>query len=297
MSLRQSSMTAWPALALVACSLAGCGETPNPYPRANLAIVEKLREAGGSTATDGGGEAAVSTGTGWGTLKGKFVFQGQAPTPGTLDTKGKDGEVCDKHPLIDPSLQVDSATGGIKDVLVFARKVSRVHESAAAAAEQPTVFDQKECMFLDYVKPVIVGQTVTIKNSDPIAHNTALSPPADTAINPLIPGGGAVEYTFKRAQSAPVVVTCSIHAWMKAYMFPRKDTYAVVTGPDGSFEIPNLPAGEEVEFQVWHPLGASSQNGVQAGPIGAGGRFKKTIPADGVEDLGVIEVPASAFTL
>jgi hypothetical protein len=230
-------------------------------------------------------------------LKGKFVFSGQAPAPGTLDTKGKDGEVCDVHPLIDPTLTIDSASGGIKDLVVFARKVSRVNEEAEAAAREPTEFDQKFCLFLDHVKPVMVGQPITIKNSDPIAHKTAISPPGDTQFNPLIAGGGTAEYTFNRNQSAPVIVTCSIHPWMKAYMFPRKDPYSVTTAADGSFEITDLPAGEEIEFQVWHELGAAAQNGIQAGPVGANGRFKLTIPADGVEDLGVIEVPASAFKL
>ena len=39
-------------------------------------------------------------------------------------------------------------------------------------------------------------------------------------------------------------------------MLPRNDKYFAVTKDDGSFEIPNLPAGEEVEIQVWHERGA-----------------------------------------
>ena len=73
---------------------------------------------------------------------------------------------------------------------------------------------------------------------------------------------------------------------MKAYMMPRKDTYMAVTKADGSFEIPNLPAGEKVEFQVWHEKAVASW---PPSPSGRG-RFTVTIPKDGVHDLGQIQV-------
>ena len=55
------------------------------------------------------------------------------------------------------------------------------------------VFDQKECVFSSHVLPVRVGQTVVIKNSDPIGHNTNVTTQADVNINPLLPPGRAVE--------------------------------------------------------------------------------------------------------
>ena len=50
----------------------------------------------------------------------------------------------------------------------------------------------------------------------------------------------------------PVSVTCNIHPWMKAYAVFREDGYVAVSSGDGTFEIPDLPAGEPLEFQVWH---------------------------------------------
>jgi hypothetical protein len=78
---------------------------------------------------------------------------------------------------------------------------------------------------------------------------------------------------------------------MKSYLIARDDPYFAVTGKDGSFEIANLPAGEEIEFQVWHERSAA---GISAGPVSKG-RFKVKVPADGVEDMKVIEVPAGEF--
>lgn len=282
-------------LALVAAS-AGCGRSYNPDPLPNLAVVEALR-AGGSAGDSAAGGGAAAAGTGWGKLKGMFVLKGSAPTPKNLSTGGKDGQVCDKHPLIDPTLKVDSGSGAIRDVVVFLRKVSRVHDSTESMIGQPAIFDQKDCMFLEQMKVVLLGQELLVKNSDPITHNTAISPPGDKAINPLMPAGDTFKMVFKRAQNKPVPVTCSIHPWMKAYVFPRKDPYCAVSEENGSFEISNLPAGEELEFQIWHAAGAGPDNGLKTSKSGLDGRFKLKIPEDGEEDLQKIEVEPTAFKL
>jgi hypothetical protein len=214
-----------------------------------------------------------------------FVFGGDPPAPKFLATGGKDGQVCDLHPIPDEALVVDPQTKGIKNIVVFARKASRVHDDAKKPAEEQ-VFDQKECAFTSHVLPVVTGVPVTIKNSDPVGHNTNLSPSGDVSSNNLLPGGSQLQYTFSRAQNEPVPVSCTIHSWMKAYMMPRKDTYIAVTKPDGSFEIPNLPAGEPVEFQVWH----ERQPKLAAKSEWSQGRFTVTIPKDGVNDLGQIQV-------
>lgn len=250
-------------------------------------IVEAIR-TGGETSASGEAAATASTGTGWGTLKGKFLFDGAPPPVGFISTGGKDPDMCgDRVP--DQSLVVDPATKGISNIVIFARKVSRQKNPETPTEE--AIFDQKACLFLTHVLPVRTGQPVKILNSDPKAHNTAGNPPGDSGFNPQLPGGGSTTVSFKRSQNAPFPVSCSIHPFMKGFMFPRADSYVAVSGPDGSFEIKDLPAGESVEFMVWHE---------RVGPLVAksgwnGGRFKLTIPADGTEDLGEIQVPAAAF--
>ena len=49
---------------------------------------------------------------------------------------------------------------------------------------------------------------------------------------------------------------------MTAYMLPRKNGYFAVTDADGTFEIANVPAGEQLEFQVWHESGGAAGNGL-----------------------------------
>jgi len=239
--------------------------------------------------------AADAKSTGWATLRGTFVYQGQPPELKPLSTGGKDGAVCDKHAIPNESLLVDAGTKGIKHVVVFARKVSRIHDSYAANEKAEVVFDQKDCVFLSHVIPVRLGQTLVIKNSDPIGHNSNISPVGDVAVNPLLPAGGELRHVFKRAQTTPVAVTCNIHPWMKAYVLPRTDPYVAVTGADGSFEIANLPAGEEIEFQVWHEKAKGTQGALEAKKEWAKGRFKLTLNAGETKDVGTIQVLPGAF--
>jgi hypothetical protein len=270
--------------------VAGCQRNmpSDPLPKIEQALA--LR-AGGGEGAGAGTTTAVPTGTGWGTLKGVFHLAGDAASGGTLSTGGKDGAVCGQEIPIQ-TLVIDPSTKGIANIVVYARKVSRVNDEAKKAAATKVEFDQKKCLFLTHVFATETKNTIVIKNSDPIGHNTSITPPGQQGINPLLPAGGEAEYKFAKAVASPVDVTCSIHPWMKAYIMARDDPYFAVTKPDGSFEIANLPAGEDIEFQIWQ-----ERPGVNLDIPGLAtkGRFKRKISENGVEDLKVIEVPSGAL--
>jgi len=277
---------------LTLCFGAGCGPGRVVGPAPDLAAAAKLREAlGVSDESAAKEETAAPTGTGWGTLKGRFVFAG---APGELQPLivDKDMAVCAKDglKLYDQSLRVDASSKGLADVVVFVRKASRV--KSPVPTEQ-LVFDQKNCEFLSPVFAARVGQPVDVRNSDPIGHNTNI---AGTSFNQLIPAGEGTVYTPNGETGMPVSVTCNIHPWMKAYAVFRKDGYVAVSAVDGSFALADLPAGEALEFQVWHPRAASGlkldKPEVTWTPKG---RFTVTLQADEVKDLGTLEVPAAAL--
>ena len=277
-------------LAVLLAGVPGCGSRVQADPAVQLQVATALRSKGESKAASAS-TAVASTTTGWATLKGVFKFAGAAPPQGTLSA-GKDKEVCGEQ-VPNESLVVDSGSLGISNVVIFARsKMSRVKASDKKGTQK--LFDQKKCMFLTHVLAVETkNDTLVVKNSDPIGHNTNLSPPGNEAINPLLPPNGEVSYVFKRQLNAPAEVTCSIHPWMKAYLLARDDPYFAVSGKDGSFEIKDLPAGEEIEFQVWHERAPGG--GLEAKSGWSKGRFKLKFAADKTEDLSKIEVPASAF--
>jgi hypothetical protein len=197
----------------------------------------------------------------------------------------------------DNSLRVDDATRGIADIVIFARKTKNKHESATTPAEPEVEFDQKQCLFLSPVLVAQVGQTIQVKNSDSVGHNTNIQ---GTSFNQIIPVSQSAPFQVKSQTETPKEIACNIHPWMKAYMWFRKDGYFAVSDNQGRFQIDKLPAGEEIEFQVWH---ARARGGVALNKPelkwDAKGRFKLKLEADPdpdnptPRDLGALEVPAA----
>jgi plastocyanin len=283
---------------VAAAMLVGCNQRVDLGPIPN-ADAEKIRTVFASKQVAGGEKAAAKpTGTGWATLKGQFIFDGTPPEMQPYAVT-KEAEVCapgGKAPLQE-TLVVDSSMKGIKNVVVYLRDASRVHESAAAKKDT-VVFDQKECQFLTHVAAVTVGETVSIKNSDPIGHNTNI---VGTGFNPTVPASGAVPYPVQKEVSVPNQVKCGIHPWMTAYMLQRKDGYFAVTDAQGNFEIPNVPAGEPLVFQVWHESGTAAGSGLLGTTPDAKdvkwdgrGRITVTLQPDEKKEIKVV-VPAKAF--
>ena len=283
------------AVAAFAILAGGCAPPRVAAPDADAEAAGRLR-ATLVSATPAGGTApeAAATGTGWASLKGRFTFTGGAGDAKQL-VVDKDTEVCSRGgmKLFDRSLLVDPSSRGLANVVVFARKTTRVKDPVPT---EPAVFDQKNCEFLSPVFAVRVGRPVDVRNSDPIGHNTNI---AGTAFNQLIPANASTVYTPDSEIGMPTMVTCNIHPWMKAYAIFRKDGYVAVSAADGTFEIRDLPAGERLEFQVWHER--------STGPSGAvglarpdlkwtpKGRFELRLDEGEVRDLGTLEVPAGAI--
>src|SRR5690606_34902717 len=98
------------------------------------------------------------------TLKGQFTFVGDPPKMDPYNVN-KDQAVCSPGGMspLQETLEVDDSTKGIKNVLLFIRSASRVHDSAKPSTE-PVKFDQKDCVFLSHVFPVGVGQPIEILN-------------------------------------------------------------------------------------------------------------------------------------
>jgi hypothetical protein len=296
MTRNLSRSCVWTTTCLVLAVSVGCGAgKPVEGPRADMTAATALRAT--LAESSGAGEKAEeqSQGTGWATLKGTFTFLGTPAAPKAL-VIDKDTEVCSKDgmKLYDQSLMVDGSTKGLANVVIFLRKSSRVKNEVS---QEKLLFDQKNCEFLTPVFAARVGQPIDVKNSDPIGHNTNIS---GTSFNQLIPSGDSTVFTPGRETGLPVSVTCNIHPWMKAYAVFREDGYVAVTAANGSFSIADLPAGEPLEFQVWHErsTGRSGALSLEQPELkwNSKGRFKITLQENEVRDLGTLEVPADAIS-
>ena len=128
----------------------------------------------------------------------------------------------------------------------------------------PVVIDQPHCVFLPRVsafnpitivdgKEVETGQKVIFKNSAVVAHNTRVVGDGikNAGFNTTLPPQGEIEKTFK-PQRLALLIQCDIHSWMAAKLFVFDHPYYAITKEDGTFEIPQVPAGAEVSVIAWH---------------------------------------------
>jgi len=77
-----------------------------------------------------------------------------------------------------------------------------LHESAQPTNDK-VLFDQKSCVFLTHVLPMTIGQTLELKNSDPVGHNTNIS--GKNSFNQTIPANESVDFTPQKEEAMPVM--------------------------------------------------------------------------------------------
>jgi len=235
--------------------------------------------------------SATSASAQWGDLKMKFVVDGKAPTMKKLDAN-KDPAVCAKAPLFEETF-VAGKGGGLKNVIVFlvpekGAKV-KVHDAYAKDAAAKVELDNNKCQFVPHVALVRTGQTLVLKNSDPVGHNSKLDFFLNTPQNPIIPANG--EFPIKGAdlskpEKRATQVSCSIHPWMSAWVLVQDHPYMGVSDDDGVVTIKNLPAGKH-SFQLWQE---AVGNVNPTGKVKAiKGKAEITIK-EGENDLGELKV-------
>jgi len=83
---------------------------------------------------------------------------------------------------------------------------------------------------------------------------------------------------------------------MKSWIVVRPNPYGAVSQADGSFEIKNVPAGGELELQLWH------EKAGYIGEVTVGGKAekiskgrKKVKVAAGDNNLGEMVLDANLF--
>ena len=280
-------------IVVLLAAVAGCSRSSDD-PKPVMSTVETIR-TGFASATDGSssGSATVAEPTGYATLRGTFKYAGDLPTPAPLQIT-KDATVCAPggKSVVDQNLVVDSATNGIANVLIYVDKVPEewVHEGAKGDTSE-VVFDQKECIFLTRMVAIQTSQSLRVLNSDPVGHNLMVA-----GFNQTIPSGGESIYQPLKQLRTPEKMACAVHPWMTAWFINRDNGYFAVTAEDGSFEIPNLPAGVELDFRVWQEKsGPISQVTLDGQPAKwSKGKMSITLEPNEVRELDVI-VDASVF--
>ena len=111
------------------------------------------------------------------------------------------------------------------------------------------VLDQRNITFTPHVLAVRVGTLVDFPNDDPIFHNVFSLSSAATFDLRRYPKGQSRSQQFTKA--GIVKVYCNIHSHMSATILVLDHPYFTVPELDGTFELPNVPAGQYT-IVGWH---------------------------------------------
>lgn len=247
---------------IAVASVALCCGCPRPQVNAVRVSQENAVEirqalAAGKSGDAGGSSAEAPQPTGWATIRGKFVLDGPAPTRLPLSIT-KDMQVCAPggQPVLSEDLVVGEG-GGIKDVVVYlTTKIplddpAFIHPDYESTKTAEIVFDQEQCVFLSHMFAARTTQSIVLKNSDSIGHNTNIVGKGSASTNVTIAANDSTTYVPGKESPEPFDVSCSVHPWMAAKMLIRDTPYFAVTKEDGSFEIANVPAGIKLDFRIW----------------------------------------------
>jgi len=108
---------------------------------------------------------------------------------------------------------------------------------------------QKNKRFIPHILAIRRGTVVDFPNQDPIFHNAFSSFSGQIFDIGLYKPGTSKSVSFNRA--GVVRVFCNIHAAMSAVIVVLDTPWFATTTQDGSFRIPDVPAGEYT-LHVFH---------------------------------------------
>jgi hypothetical protein len=226
--------------------------------------------------------ADAQNGGDWGTIKGVVTYDPTKPIPERtkLNVTKDQGHCLADGPILSEDWVVNAKNRGVRDVFIWLEPAEKggtlpVHPSLASSKNKQVVVDQPRCAFVPHAMTLRTDQILVAKNSAPIAHNFRWSghPLLNPGGNRLMPPASEFKVELKKDR-LPITLKCDIHPWMTGYIRVFDHPYHAVTDSNGSFVIPNAPAGNYI-LKVWHPaigwLGGAQGKDGQPIQIKAGG--------------------------
>jgi plastocyanin len=176
-----------------------------------------------------------------GTISGRVLFNGDAPTMPTIDfSSNPQCERQHRKPQKAETVVVNS-NKTLRNVFIWIKDgLPRARWTPPAESAK---LDQNGCVYEPHVLGIMEGQELEILNNDPVNHNVHAESVVNPAWNESEPP--RAEHKFKRFESPEVLfpVTCSVHPWMRSYIGVSPHPFFAVTGDDGSFTLKGVPPG------------------------------------------------------
>lgn len=213
------------------------------------------------------GWVLASHATGWGyeemtitsggTVSGKVVLSGTPPpariyhlvfSP-NLDFCGRISDGNGNRLVKEFNVSQD---GGFQDVIVAV---------VGVAKGKPFNYEPEltieNCRIAPFVAPIRNHHPIVLNNKDSIAHDIQAYTLKDDYTfamfnKPLTPQMVAVKEAKFRKDHYIFRTQCGVHDYMQSWGFVIGNPYFAVTGPDGTFQIADLPPGD-YHVIAWHP--------------------------------------------
>lgn len=198
---------------------------------------------------DGTAKDYGPTGTGTGSIRGKVLWGESKPKkvkPYTI----KGDTFCEQklpNGLANERFILNDDGKTLRNV--FVRIKSGIKKRYTAPGEAVRI-EQVNCQYVPHVVGVMVGQTLEFHNSDPILHNVHGVPRVRKDFNISQSGVRTDSISFSKPEPGMVKVICDVHGWMSSYIGVMTHPFFQVTGPDGSFELKDVPEGKYL-LEAW----------------------------------------------
>jgi plastocyanin len=191
-------------------------------------------------------------------LSGTIVYRGARPARHVISMDAE--EACQKAHAGKPVYEEPILTGkngGLANAFVYIQ--AGLEGKQFEPAKESVLIDQKGCLFVPRIIGIRAGQSLDLKNSDPVSHNIHPMPANNREWNEQqSPGTPDATHRFARPE-VMIPVKCNVHSWMHAWIGVVDHPYFAVTGPDGAFSWQNLPPGDYT-VSAWHEkLGEQKQ--------------------------------------
>ena len=175
-----------------------------------------------------------------GTLKGHVKYDGKPPKKKTLRMDAD--PVCGAahtDRVYNENFKM-AEDGSMEEALIYIKDVSY----SEGVPSEPTILDQKGCVYVPHVFGMIAGQQLLIKNSDATLHNIHSMPKINKEFNFAMPKVvKEKKSTFSKSEPDPFYIKCDVHPWMKTWVLVSDHPYFAVTDAKGNFSIDGIPAG------------------------------------------------------
>ncbi len=200
-----------------------------------------------------------------GEIKGKIKVTGAVPGDETVKVT-KDPKFCGE--TLPREKYVIGSDGSVQHAVVFIEGIAK----GKPVPKTEVLVDNKKCKFTPHVQVATLGQTMVVRNDDPMLHNTHMYLNKKTIFNSALPRTG-MEIKKPINKAGLVEVHCDAHTFMLGYLYVLDHPYIAVTDAQGNFSIKDVPPGS-YKVKIWHEALGEQEKSV-------------TVTANGVAELAV----------